>query len=229
MGGGSGLQGLIDIAFYAVVALALSIAGFFFVMGVINYMGAGGDQQKVQQGVAGMRNALIGAVLIGGASLIINFVVLDIVRPAGGDVGTIGQGINCDALLQQQLIASPLATANVANANAIIVSIHSQRGEDCPPDSWSPEIAALTDSEDDDASFPVVVPNSLTAPGAPSQTAKFRSSPVRGGNGDIGVNFKAPSTTAGSHTYTSGIITRPLNQGKRWMYVANAGTWYQAN
>ncbi len=34
MGGGSVLQGLIDIAFYAVVALALSIAGFF-VMGVI--------------------------------------------------------------------------------------------------------------------------------------------------------------------------------------------------
>ena len=226
MGGGSGLQGLIDIAFYAVVALALSVAGFFFVMGVINYMGAGGDQQKVQQGVAGMRNALIGAVLIGGASLIINFVVLDIVRPAGGDVGTIGQGINCDSLLQQQLIASPLATANVANANAIIVSIHSQRGEDCPPDSWSPEIdSAVTHAQ----SFPVNVPNSLTAPGAPSQTAVFRSSPVRGGNGDIGVNFKEPNATAGSHTYTDGIITRPLNQAKRWMYVASAGTWYQAN
>ena len=27
----SGLQGLIDIAFYAIVGLALSIAGFFFV------------------------------------------------------------------------------------------------------------------------------------------------------------------------------------------------------
>ena len=51
----SGLQGLIDIAFYAIVGLALSIAGFFFVMGVVSYMGAGGDQQKVQQGVAGMR------------------------------------------------------------------------------------------------------------------------------------------------------------------------------
>ena len=90
----SGLQGLIDIAFYAIVGLALSIAGFFFVMGVVSYMGAGGDQQKVQQGVAGMRNALIG-----GAGLIINFVILDIVRPAGGEVGNIGQGLDCDNLL----------------------------------------------------------------------------------------------------------------------------------
>ena len=225
MGGGSGLQGLIDIAFYAVVALALSVAGFFFVMGVINYMGAGGDQQKVQQGVAGMRNALIGAVLIGGASLIINFVVLDIVRPAGGDVGTIGQGINCDALLQQQLIASPLGTANVANANAIIVSIHQQRGDDCPPDSWSPEIDSAVTAVN---GFPVNVPLSLTAANAaPAKTTAFRTSPIRGANGDVGVNFKAAATTG--HGYTNGVITLPLNQAKRWMYIASAGTWYQAN
>ena len=172
---GSGVQGLIDIAFYAVVGLALSVAGFFFVMGVINYMSAGGDQQKVQQGVAGIRNSLIGAVLIGGSSLIINFVVLDIVRPAGGDVGSIGQGINCDSLLRQQLIASPLATANVANANAIVVSIQSQRGDDCPSDSWNPEI---NDSATDATAFPVNVPQSLmTAGSTPATGGRFRASP----------------------------------------------------
>ena len=225
MGGSSGLQGLIDIAFYAVVALALSIAGFFFVMGVINYMGAGGDQQKVQQGVAGMRNALIGAVLIGGASLIINFVVLDIVRPAGGDVGTIGQGLNCDALLQQQLIASPLATANVNNANAIVVSIHQQRGDDCPADSWNPEIDSVATATD---AFPVNVPLSLTVANAdPDKDTAFRTNPIRGGNGDVGVNFKTDLTA--THTYGGSKITLPLNQAKRWMYIASAGTWYYAN
>ena len=138
----SGLQGLIDITFYAIVGLALSIAGFFFVMGVVSYMGAGGDQQKVQQGVAGMRNALIGAVLIGGAGLIINFVILDIVRPAGGEVGNIGQGLDCDNLLQQQLLASPLATANKDNANAVISGIQAQRPSDCPPDTWNPWVTS---------------------------------------------------------------------------------------
>ena len=221
--GGSGLQGLIDIAFYAVVGLALSVAGFFFVMGVISYMGAGGDQQKVQQGVAGMRNALIGAVLIGGAGLIINFVVLDIVRPAGGDVGSVGQGINCDSLLQQQLIGSPLATANEANANAIVTSIHSQRADDCPSDSWNPEIDSAATAAN---SFPVNVPQSLTAAGVtPAKASPFRDSPVRGGNGDIGINFKA----TGTHSFNGQPITKPLNQAARWMYIANAGTWYQAN
>ena len=222
--GGSGVQGLIDIAFYAVVGLALSVAGFFFVMGVISYMGAGGDQQKVQQGVAGMRNSLIGAVLIGGAGLILNFVVLDIVRPAGGDVGSIGQGINCDSLLRQQLIASPLATANVANANAIVVSIQSQRGDDCPSDSWNPEI---DDSVVDITGFPVNVPQSLMSAGStPATAGGFRDSPVRGGNGDVGIIFDGSS---GTHSYNGQPRTRTLDQANRWMYIANAGTWYTAN
>ena len=134
----SGLQGFIDIAFYAVVGIALSIAGFFLVMGAVNYMSAGGDQQKVQQGVAGMRNSLIGMAIIGAAGLIINFVVLDIVRPAGGEVGNVGVGLDCDNLLQQQLLASPLATANDDNANAVISGIQAQRPSDCPPDTWNP-------------------------------------------------------------------------------------------
>ncbi len=172
-----------------------------------------------------MRNALIGAVLIGGASLIINFVVLDIVRPAGGDVGTIGRGLNCDALLQQQLIASPLATANVNNANAIVVSIHQQRGDDCPPDSWNPEIDSTAGATD---SFPVNVPLSLTvATATPAKGTAFRTNPIRGGNGDVGVNFKTDLTA--THAYRGSKITLPLNQAKRWMYIASAGTWYYAN
>ncbi len=221
MGGGSGLQSLIDIAFYAIVGLALSVAGFFFVMGVISYMGAGGDQQKVQQGVAGMRNSLIGAVLIGGASLIINFVVLDIVRPAGGDVGSIGQGINCDSLLQQQLIASPLSTANEANANAIVQAIQGQRQDDCPVDAWNPVIG-----NNGAQGFSVNVPLSLTdGTNAPSQTLEFRTNPIRGGNGDVGVHF---INAGGTSDYNGQPITLPLNQAKRWMYIATAGAWYLA-
>ena len=35
-----GLQGLIDVAFYALVGVALAVSGFFFVMGVFNFMSA---------------------------------------------------------------------------------------------------------------------------------------------------------------------------------------------
>ena len=216
----SGMQGLIDIAFYAVVGLALSVAGFFFVMGVITYMGASGDQQKVQQGVAGMRNALIGAVLIGGASLLINFVVLDIVRPAGGEVGNIGQGLDCDGLLQQQFLASPLATANADNANAVIAGIQAQRPSDCPPDTWNPWVV---ENDSNRKPFNVNVPPTLS--GANNNravpNAKFKQSPWRDNLGNIAIVFgNAGSSQRGSP------VTRPLDRGKRWMYLAAQGVWY---
>ena len=215
----SGLQGLIDIAFYAIVGLALSIAGFFFVMGVVSYMGAGGDQQKVQQGVAGMRNALIGAVLIGGAGLIINFVVLDIVRPAGGEVGSIGKGLDCDNLLQQQMLSSPLATANEDNANAVIAGIQSQRPADCPPDTWNPWVAGSSGG----GPFDVNVPPTL-GDGTASPTALFANSPWRDNLGNIGIDFVMDGTERrGSPD------TWPLDRGTRWMYLANQGVWYAAN
>ena len=215
----SGLQGLIDIAFYAIVGLALSIAGFFFVMGVVSYMGAGGDQQKVQQGVAGMRNALIGAVLIGGAGLIINFVVLDIVRPAGGEVGNVGQGLDCDNLLQQQLLASPIATANVDNANAVIAGIQAQRPADCPPDTWNPVAWGTTR----DAPFIVNVPFTLGVATATTAaaTTQFRNTPWRDSLGNIGIDFETPNGTA-----RGSLKTLPLNRGERWMYLAAQGVWY---
>ena len=215
----SGLQGLIDIAFYAIVGLALSIAGFFFVMGVISYMGAGGDQQKVQQGVAGMRNALIGAVLIGGAGLIINFVILDIVRPAGGEVGNVGQGLDCDNLLQQQMLSSPLATANDDNANAVIAGIQSQRPSDCPPDTWNPWVSKVPE----DGPFDVNVPPTL-GDGTAAVDAEFANTPWRDNLGNIGIDFLDDGTERrGSPD------TLPLDRGTRWMYLANQGVWYAAN
>ena len=215
----SGLQGLIDIAFYAIVGLALSVAGFFFVMGVVHYMGAGGDQQKVQQGVSGMRNSLIGAVLIGAAGLIINFVVLDIVRPAGGEVGNIGQGLDCDNLLQQQLLASPLATANDDNANAVIAGIQAQRPADCPPDTWNPWVTRTAGS----AGFNVNVPPTLSGDGAAGTNKPFANTPWRDNLGNIGIDFVASGSKRGSPA------TLPLNQGRRWMYLSTQGVWYAAD
>ena len=212
----SGLQGLIDIAFYAIVGLALSIAGFFFVMGVISYMGAGGDQQKVQQGVAGMRNALIGAVLIGGAGLIINFVILDIVRPAGGEVGSVGKGLDCDNLLQQQMLSSPLATANKDNANAVISGIQAQRPSDCPPDTWNPWVANSPETD----GFDVNVPPTLSTDGTAGTTKKFANTPWRDNLGNIGIDFEDSGDQRGSP------VTLPLDRGNRWMYLANQGVWY---
>ena len=217
----SGLQGLIDIAFYAVVGIAMSVAGFFFVMGVVNYMSAGGDQQKVQQGVAGMRNALIGAVLIGAAGLIINFVVLDIVRPAGGEVGNVGQGLDCDNLLQQQLLASPLATANADNANAVVAGIQAQRPSDCPPDTWNPWVVTNKGTR----GFDVNVPPTLSEDGSAGPAKKFRNSPWRDSLGNIAIDFGGPP----DGPQRGSPVTRPLNQGHRWMYLSSQGVWYSGS
>ena len=103
------------------------------------------------------------------------------------------------------------------------MSIHQQRGDDCPADSWNPEI----DTDAVSASFPINVPLSLTAANADAgKGTDFRKSPLRGGNGDVGVNFK---DAGADHTYGNAKTTLPLNQAKRWMYIASAGTWYQAS
>ena len=153
-----GLQGLIDVAFYALVGVALAVSGFFFVMGVFNFMSAGGDQMKTQQGITGMRNSIIGAVLIGGAGLIINFVVLDIIRPGGGEAGTLGQGLSCDQLLRQTLQTNPVSLANSDNVDLVVKEIQSR--EECPADSWDPAVSD-TDEPTTDSVAGVSVPDSL--------------------------------------------------------------------
>ena len=208
-----GLQGLINVAFYALVGLALSVAGFFFVMGVFNYMSAGGDQQKIQQGVAGMRNAIIGAVMIGGAGLIINFIVLDIIRPGGGDAGSLGQSLSCDQLLQSNLQNNATAVANAKNVHLVIKNIQARK--ECPFSSWNPKV---------DNATPVIVPGgSVDSVSIPRNLCtdntcnkKPKGNPVRDAQGNILIKWKAPS----------GDITQTQNRAGYWLFTASSGSWW---
>lgn len=207
-----GLQGLIDVAFYAVVGLALAVSGFFFVMGVFNFMSAGGDQQKTQQGITGMRNSLIGAVLIGGAGLVINFIVLDIIRPGGGEAGTLGQGLSCDQLLRQTLQTNPVSLANSANVHLVIKEI--QARDECPLSAWNPQVSANTPTiEEVDG---VALPGTLCASNDCDGSNAVKANPVRDARGNIYIEWAAAADP----------ITTTQDRSDNWLYTASSGSWW---
>ena len=137
-----------------------------------------------------------------------------------GAIGSIGRGLDCDNLLQQQLLASPLATANADNANAVISGIQSQRPSDCPPDTWNPVASTTAGTDTFNVNVPFTLGLAATTTAGPGTA--FRNTPWRDNLGNIGIDFMPASTTAvrGSPT------TLPLDQGTRWMYLAAQGVWY---
>ena len=126
--------------------------------------------------------------------------------------------LNCDNLLQLHMLATPLATANADNANAVIASIQSQRPSDCPQDTWNPWVTRTAGT----SAFNVNVPPTLSTDGTAGTAKAFANTPWRDNLGNIGVDFTAASSTLvrGSPT------TLPLDRGSRWMYLDNQGVWY---
>ena len=98
--------------------------------------------------------------------------------------------LNCDNLLQQQMLASPLATANAANANAVIAGIQSQRPAECPPDTWNPWIVEKAGF----SGFPTHVPSTLSVDGLADVNKRFAKTPLRDQFGNIGVDFDTATT-----------------------------------
>ena len=183
-------------------------------MGVFNFMSAGGDQQKTQQGITGMRNSLIGAVLIGGAGLIINFVVLDIIRPGGGEAGTLGQGLSCDQLLRQTLQTNPVSLANSANVHLVIKEI--QARDECPLTAWNPQVSGNTPKIPDVAG--VALPPTLCVGNVCSGTGarRVKADPVRDARGNIHIEW---ATATGTTTTTQ-------DRSANWLYTATSGSWW---
>ena len=168
---------------------------------------------------------LVAACVASGLAVltIIGFVVRDIIKPSGSETVGLGQGTDCDTLLQAQLVTSPLATVNAGNANQAIISIQAQRGDDCPVDAWNPEVVSTTAHT---ATFPVFVPRGLSDSTAHvlSGSDTFRASPARDNVGNIGLNFR----TVGVHSANGRPVTKPMDGASRWMFIAPQGQWYTA-
>ena len=127
------------------------------------------------------------------------------------------QHLDCDNLLQQQMLASPLATANAANANAVIAGIQSQRPSDCPQDTWNPWVTGTAGT----SAFNVNVPPTLSTDGTTGKGKAFTNTPLRDQFGNIGVDFDTATTVQrGAPT------TLPIDRSPRWMYLSYQGTWY---
>ena len=125
--------------------------------------------------------------------------------------------LNCDHRLMQQFLASPLATANAANANAVIAGIQSQRPAECPPDTWNPWIVEKAGF----SGFATNVPSTLSVDGLADINKRFAKTPLRDQFGNIGVDFDTATTVQrGAPT------TLPIDRSPRWMYLSDQGTWY---
>ena len=126
---------------------------------------------------------------------------------------------NCDLLLQQQLLASPLVSANAENTNTVITAIQAQR-KHCPPGAWNPAVSNSGISTDPlSGPVPLSLSKGVTSP---TQTALFRDSPIRDDRGNIGLNFMPAST----HHPNNGLtVTLPTSQSTRWMYIHDIGIW----
>ena len=127
------------------------------------------------------------------------------------------QHLDCDNLLMQQMLASPLATANADNANAVIAGIQSQRPSDCPQDTWNPWVTGTAGT----SAFNVNVPPTLSTDGTAGRGKAFTNTPWRDNLGNIGVDFDTATTVQrGAPT------TLPIDRSPRWMYLSYQGTWY---
>ena len=125
--------------------------------------------------------------------------------------------LNCDNLLQLHMLATPLATANADNANAVIASIQSQRPSDCPQDTWNPWVTRTAGT----SAFNVNVPPTLSTDGTAGRGKAFTNTPWRDNLGNIGVDFDTATTVQrGAPT------TLPIDRSPRWMYLSDQGTWY---
>ena len=125
--------------------------------------------------------------------------------------------LNCDNLLQLHMLATPLATANADNANAVIASIQSQRPSDCPQGTWNPWVTRTAGT----SAFNVNVPPTLSTDGTAGRGKAFTNTPWRDNLGNIGVDFDTATTfRRGAPT------TLPIDRSPRWMYLSNQGAWY---
>ena len=125
--------------------------------------------------------------------------------------------LNCDNLLQLHMLATPLATANADNANAVIASIQSQRPSDCPQDTWNPWVTRTAGT----SAFNVNVPPTLSTDGTAGRGKAFTNTPWRDNLGNIGVDFDTANTVRrGAPT------TLPIDRSPRWMYLSDQGAWY---
>ena len=130
---------------------------------------------------------------------------------------SVGGGLSCDNLLQQGLLASPIATEDAAGANTLIAAIQERWPKDCALEIWNPWVTETPG----DAPFDVDVPASLTEDGVAAPDTRFASTPWRDGLGNIGIDF---ATTDGG---VRGMpATYPFNGGERWVYVSSQGVWY---
>ena len=96
----------------------------------------------------GFGGAALYLVVFGVSGAVGEVIWWDSVLPESGVTEFGVTEFGCDDLLRQQLMASPLATENVDNANAVVAGIQAQRPSDCGYHSWRSLIVQVNRTPD---------------------------------------------------------------------------------
>ena len=196
--------------------IAVGWAGFLWMTG-------GGDPQKMSQARMALFGAIGGVIIMGAAFIVPRVISQFIIEPAGGQRIGGETGVDCDGVLQSQLIVQR-ASSSEDRMNAVVSQIQTQRDE-CSSDVWDPAVNDASHGHGATADrhcFGTIATN--TAAG----TAKVGSSKVPRGliSGATG-NVRA---TSGRDSDNNIIVffdkdKPPTDGAKCWLYRSALRTW----
>ena len=202
----------------AIVGLLLSVPLFAF--GGYLFMTSMGDPNRA----AAARNAIlsvgIGIVVIGCAFIVPAVIGEFVVAPSGGVVHERDQGVNCDGILREQLVANAQAS-DAARMNFIIRRIQSRFEENCGEHFWTPMVRIQPGSVSDfcfddagkDSIAGVAIPRGLRRGGS----VMNRSG--RDARGNVIVHW---GYNLGEARFLS-----PSDSSICWMYVSATRSWVE--
>ena len=198
-----------------VAVLGGSVAAIFVAWAGIKWMMSSGEPQKISEARSSIIGVIIGLLVVGSSFLIPDAINQRLIRPATGVSLEGVVGLDCDRVLQNQLVRTRTAS-DAARMNALVRQVQSSK-EGCSIDNWSPKISPVR------AITPVVgypfgsipgrcigneigqtdVPRGLQQPGS---TDLVRNTTVRDADNNIMVYFdltNKPSDGAGCWLYHS--------------------------
>ncbi len=198
-----------------VAVLGGSVAAIFVSWAGIKWMTSSGEPQKISEARSSLIGVLIGLLLVGASFMIPDAINQRLIRPATGQNLSGVVGLDCDRVLQKQLVRTRTAS-DADRMNSMIRQVQASK-EGCGLDNWSPLVSPVRAVTPNNPFLyglgsarcegPEIgqtdVPRGLQQPGG---GADVRNATVRDADNNIMIYFdteKKPSDGAGCWIYHS--------------------------
>ena len=200
-----------------------SLAAIFVAWAGIKWMMSSGEPQKISEARSSLIGVIIGLLIVGSSFLIPDAINQRLIRPATGVSLQGVVGLDCDRVLQNQLVRTRTASDS-ARINVLIKQVQASK-EGCGIDNWSPVVspvrAVLTYTGYDPAKDgtrcagaeigQTDVPRGLQEPGGGNAV---RTTTVRDADNNLMVYFNLDS--------------KPSDGASCWLYHSRLKIWDRA-